>query len=89
MKFPIIISLCVLLSGCTITDYQSNLSKTTNCINDFSQVIYKTLNVDSKIEDEIGSKNSQCINNRDGKMYISGYKAKLLRNLFLSLFTLI
>ncbi len=76
LKFPILISFCAILSGCTITDYQNNLSKTTNCISDFSQVSYKTLNVDSKLEDEIGNKNSQCINNPDGKMYISGYKTK-------------
>ncbi|MDO6611515.1 hypothetical protein Q4601_04690 [Shewanella sp. 1_MG-2023] len=76
MKLPILIYFCVILSGCTITDYQSNLSKTTNCINDFSQVSYKNINVDSTLKDEIGSKDSQCINNHDGKMYISGYKVK-------------
>jgi hypothetical protein len=76
LKFPILIYLCVILSGCTITDYQNDLSKKTNCISDFAQVNYKTLSLDSKLDDEIGSKNSQCVNDRDGKVYISGYITK-------------
>jgi len=71
-----LISFCLFLSGCAITDYQSNLSKTTNCINDFAQVKYKTLSIDSELKDEVGSKNAQCFNTSNGKKFISGYKAK-------------
>ncbi|WDE10387.1 hypothetical protein [Thalassomonas haliotis] len=75
MRLPVLISICTILSGCAITDYQSNLDKAKSCIDDFSQVTFKTLNVDSKIEDEIGGKDSQCINVQEGKFYLGGYKA--------------